>query len=501
MELLDAISWARLRHHYGAAEDVPGLVRGIASGDAEEAADAWDTLHNLLCHQGGWVGSAATAALPFLFGLARDPVVAARVEVMETIGGLAETARTAAPQLVDDGWAGAWERCRGDVRILLADGDPAMRRAAVGLLAVGGGPVRENVAWLSERWRCEEDVAARVEVVLALGAVVGAGDLVVPGDGGVSADVRAVLEDLVEGNAPALRLAAVHAWARVDPAVPARRLGALVEILAAPDARAALEAGWADHTIRHLVTRTYQLLADEPRSATGLVTGLLAAASDTDVRVAALAEAGSLLMRWRSPVPVLLPVLGACLDDPDPGVRLEAALLLAVLGSAAAPYADRLADRLHDTGTGGGTGRGARRGAATVGDTALWGLTRLGDPRALPGLVERLHAAPRVFGTRDVHSSERSYFVPTLPGIREVLGPLRAHAGGLLPEVRALMRRVAAADDGETGRALAGALGEWREDALPALPELVALLADRRTWQAAATALAALGPGAAEAAP
>ncbi|MFF2526366.1 hypothetical protein [Streptomyces liangshanensis] len=453
---------------------------------------------------GGAVGSAATAALPFLLRLARDPGVAPRVDVALMIAELADTGRTAAARFVDDGWAGAWARCRDDVRGLLGDGDPAMRRAAVGLVAVGEGPVAENVAWLTERWGCEEDAAARVEIVLALGAVVGAatagaGRSVAVGSGGGSGGggVRGLLDGLVDSGAPAPRLAAVHAWGRVDPAESARRVGVLVEILAAPDTRAGLEAGWAEHTIGRLVARTFQLLADDPGAATELATGLLAA-PDPDVRVAALAGAGSVLTRWRSPVPALAPALGACLDDPRPGVRWEAAYLLAVLGHAAAPYAERLAVLLHDTGAGAGT---RNCGAGTVGDAALWALTRLGDPRALPGLVERLYAAPAAFGARDVHSSDRSYLVPGLPGPHDVLGPLRAHAGALLPEVRALMRRAAATGDGGTGRALAGVLEEWEEDALPALPELVGLLADSAVRQSAATALAALGPGAAEALP
>ncbi|MFD7262592.1 hypothetical protein [Streptomyces sp. NPDC059874] len=53
-----------------------------------------------------------------------------------------------------------------------------------------------------------------------------------------------------------------------------------------------------------------------------------------------------------------------------------AAVLPAVLGHRAAPYADRLAALLD----------------GTVGDHARWALTRIGDPRALPG-----HAGPGLF--------------------------------------------------------------------------------------------------------
>jgi hypothetical protein len=32
---LDAVPWGRLRHNYGKAKDVPGLLRASAAGDAE----------------------------------------------------------------------------------------------------------------------------------------------------------------------------------------------------------------------------------------------------------------------------------------------------------------------------------------------------------------------------------------------------------------------------------------------------------------------------------
>jgi hypothetical protein len=50
---LDEIAWAQLRHNYGSAGDVPGLLRRCADRDAERAIDALDELDNLLFHQGG----------------------------------------------------------------------------------------------------------------------------------------------------------------------------------------------------------------------------------------------------------------------------------------------------------------------------------------------------------------------------------------------------------------------------------------------------------------
>ncbi|WP_406253467.1 hypothetical protein OH786_33925 [Streptomyces atratus] len=130
----------------------------------------------------------------------------------------------------------------------------------------------------------------------------------------------------------------------------------------------------------------------------------------------------------------------------------------------------------------------------TVGDHARWALTRMGDQRALPELVERLYAP-----YRDQYS--RGYCVgdPHLPEGEEVLAPLRAHAEILLPEVRQLLR-----DDGKGGAltcTFLRVLQAWGPAAAPALPEVVALLDDARYSLDAVDALVAMGPAAASAEP
>jgi hypothetical protein len=41
---IDEVDWASLRHAYGSAEDVPPLLRGLASADAVERETALDGL-------------------------------------------------------------------------------------------------------------------------------------------------------------------------------------------------------------------------------------------------------------------------------------------------------------------------------------------------------------------------------------------------------------------------------------------------------------------------
>ncbi|MYR55857.1 hypothetical protein GTY54_19845 [Streptomyces sp. SID625] len=117
-----------------------------------------------------------------------------------------------------------------------------------------------------------------------------------------------------------------------------------------------------------------------------------------------------------SAAPALPPLAGALLRDPDDGVRYRTAHLLAVLGPRSAGYADESAALLHDPG-------GAEFLEGTVGDHARWALTPIGDPRGLPGLVERLCAPYQG------HCS-RSYVMgdPRLPEVEDVARPALVRA-------------------------------------------------------------------------
>ena len=157
---LDAVPWGDLRHNYGTAEDVPGLLRACASTEPDQGAAAVGELENLLFHQGGWVCSAATAALPFLAMLACDTGVAARADVVETISSLAREATIVEPRFVDHGWASALRAVTPALLGLLGDGDPAVRRAVVYLAGVGGIDVDLALAALRARLRGEPETFA-----------------------------------------------------------------------------------------------------------------------------------------------------------------------------------------------------------------------------------------------------------------------------------------------------------------------------------------------------
>jgi HEAT repeat len=82
---VDDIPWPDLSHAYGAAGDVPALLRALTSA-SEEAGEAFDTLCGSICHQGS-VYSATRYAVPFL---AKIAVAGIRtVAVLGSLGGIA----------------------------------------------------------------------------------------------------------------------------------------------------------------------------------------------------------------------------------------------------------------------------------------------------------------------------------------------------------------------------------------------------------------------------
>ncbi len=74
---LDAVPWATLRHAFGAATDVPRLIRALASADRQQRQTALKELFACLLHQGS-VSEATALAVPFLFELLQSPTTPER---------------------------------------------------------------------------------------------------------------------------------------------------------------------------------------------------------------------------------------------------------------------------------------------------------------------------------------------------------------------------------------------------------------------------------------
>ncbi|MFK0152869.1 hypothetical protein ACIQVK_12430 [Streptomyces sp. NPDC090493] len=476
---LDDVPWERLESAYGdgLTAEMRRALRHLLDKGAAATEEDCDPLWQ---HIGPLTASSA-AALPFIVALAGDPGTGARNWLVQLLVYLSGTAAAPEPDGAAREWHDMWRRLRPALRKLLADPDPAVRREAL--------PLADGVDVLLERWDAETDLAVRLPMLLALGTA--ARD---SADAGVVSRVLSVVQDALRAGPAVMRVAAVIAWSAFDGQAPVRESDLLVEILSDPTVRPRFEDIWyvpdVDDAFSRAVVASWAagLFEDAPAAALRFVVRLVGAArrtGDATLCAAALDEAWRLLVVRPSAAPVLLPLAGELLADPDSGVRYRAAHLLAILGAQAAPYADGLASLLDDPGE-------AEDLEGTVGDHARWALTRIGDPRAMPGLVERLYEPYR-------GQYSRSYTMgdPRLPEVEEVLAPLRAHAQSLLPALRALLR-----EDG-AGGPLTGAflkvLTAWGPAAAPALPELVALLDSARHSWSAVDALVAMGPAAASA--
>jgi hypothetical protein len=78
---LNDVPWAKIKHDYGPAVDVPDLIRALVSSDVEVRGTAWYDLHGNLWHQ-GTIYEATAYAVPFFLQLLKSEVVPNRHEIL-----------------------------------------------------------------------------------------------------------------------------------------------------------------------------------------------------------------------------------------------------------------------------------------------------------------------------------------------------------------------------------------------------------------------------------
>lgn len=488
---LARVEWSTLRHAYGSAGDVPELLRRIA--DDEDAPDALSDLSNNLYHQGGFVCSAAVAALPFLVRLAESAEVTVRRGVVGLIGELTEQAVIAAPRYVDSGWRPAWRAVLPSLLALLDSADVQVRRAQARALSEAAADADPVVTALRDRYSREEDPAVRIGVILAVG------ELTARCTAEVLPETVIWLRELRAHADAQIRLAAAVA---LDQAIVAQRLGAdpdtLIKAIGDDGIGVWRDVPWVgtmpaqltEHyggSAARLVGWVDGRLGDDATARTEVCLAFIGH-RDADRRVGAVRAAAEVFSTWRSPGERLLPALAERSADAVGAVRAYATHVLAAAGEETDRYRDLLAARLSDD------QRLSRHSGGRISDIAAWGLAWRQDPRCLPHLLERLGGGELGYGTAIAHGY--TSYATTLPAVQEVLAPLREHAGVLLPVIRERLR-----DGGhEVRRALAGLLEQWGEVSAPAVPELVAHL-DTDTHAHVVHTLGAIGPAAADAGP
>ncbi|MFJ1796592.1 hypothetical protein [Kitasatospora griseola] len=90
-EGLDDIEWSKMHHAYGTAEEVPVLLRELASVEDETRSRALSRFYGAVHHQGD-VYRRTAASLPFLFELAQDAAAPGRAAVIELLVSVGESA-------------------------------------------------------------------------------------------------------------------------------------------------------------------------------------------------------------------------------------------------------------------------------------------------------------------------------------------------------------------------------------------------------------------------
>ncbi|MFE9450328.1 HEAT repeat domain-containing protein [Streptomyces sp. NPDC006739] len=509
---IDEVDWASLRHAYGSAEDVPALLRGLASADAAEREVALDGMYGAVHHQGN-VYDSTLACVPFLFSLA------AREEVADR-GGIVELLVSIGSESV----GGAGARAQAAVRAgaeafvpLAGDPDAGVRQAAAGALVRFLDEPARVLGLLRQRITVERDARVLLALTEGLGLFVRRHP----------AHAAGALDLLTTQSAPpydpGLRLAALGQLALGAPGrLPADLVPTAVRLLRERSARRSGVPGepdrWGADTLvgrirrlrpsdeegSHLLRTLHTALGDRVDDRIALLTGQLASPDAMDRGNAVWMSAG-LLRAWRADYTEPVALIGAQLAaDQDP-LRDAAVSVLGELFELAAPAADDL-HALVTTRPDLWTHRW-ERGTPTLGG-CVKALARSGDARAVPVLAQLLAGpvTPGGLGFEVVHLGRAA--APLAPAVRDRLGrlvldspevveraaPLLAAARALgcaeaVPEVRRLLRG-APGDLGVRDRLVGQVVATL--DALGAAAEIAPLLRELLTTRYAPVAAGAL---------
>ncbi|MFD5541079.1 HEAT repeat domain-containing protein [Streptomyces sp. NPDC127079] len=501
---IDEVDWTSLRHAYGSAADVPGLLRRLASPDAAEREAALDGLYGSVHHRGN-VYDSTLACVPFLCALAARPEVRDRgaiVELLVSIGSESAGSR-----------ARAAVRARAEVFVPLADDPcPGVRRAAADALVRFLDEPARVLEVLGRRIRSEGDE----QVLRALAEALGLFVVRHPAQAAGALDLLAAQSE--PPYAPGTRLAALGQLAlRAPQRLPADPVPTAVRLLRERTEHRSSDTDRAetdtlvgrirrlrpsDEEGSSLLRTLHRALDDRVTDRIDLLVGQLSSPGAMD-RCNAVRMSAELFRAWRADFTAPVSLIGAQLRCVEDQLRDAAVSVLAELFGLATPAADELHTLVTvrpDLWV-----RTWERGRPSLGGP-LKALARSGDPRAVPALAQLLAGpvVPAGLGFEVVHLGRAA--APLAPALRHRLGrvPLDApdaaeRAAPMLAAVTALadtaavpevLRLLRGAPDGLGAREAlvgqaVGALDALGSAARAAVPVLRGLLSTRHAAGAA----------------
>lgn len=259
LEGLDKIDWSKLTHANGEASDVPGVLRQLASLEADEREHALYELSGNIWHQ-GTVYDASAQAVPFLIELLESEVIEGKDEICILLGHLAKgtsyhDVHQHLPILKQKAQTPEWQAdiqkelvWVKDVKVavmagkstylrFLADEDPALRDATSYLLASFDHPAPGLAAKIWSRFQQEPDERVQASLMLAFGI------LAEP----VETNLNLIFANLADAKSKSVKLAAAMALVRLArDQLPREALAMLVEAAQSPnDYEALAKSVWA----------------------------------------------------------------------------------------------------------------------------------------------------------------------------------------------------------------------------------------------------------------
>ncbi|MBC6461680.1 HEAT repeat domain-containing protein [Actinomadura sp. HBU206391] len=455
LEGLDTVDWADLEHAYGSADDVPDLLRGAASEDDEVRDEAIDALFGTIHHQ-GTVYPASAPAVPFLAQLAvhaplqRDYVLMLLSEMANghDIDGGASITRVRAA--VADAIPGLLP--------LLDDPDRDVRRALLRVLITVPEAVFSHLPLLLERMAADPDGQMRADLMTTLARVD-------PDLDSAERRHRTGLDD----PAPAVRIAsAIALLSRTAPPFPSDVVDALADAYAI-DGDGGFDMPWPGETTGDPLLG--DALAEDPAAALAVASRL--AGLGVRTREASW-QAWDVVEKWRGQEAGCLPVLVAHLPHETDPQYLDNTLLRTA----------RLATRIDEPDE--VTLERIRAFADDHTAAVLPALARFHDPSCLT-LAERALAMTE----------------PPGHALKAVMAEFGERASALMPLLLPRLRDIDGHSVGGNNLliALVQGLPGLGQAALAAVPELLAMLHERKAELAVCTTLGELGPPAAQAAP